>query len=243
MPSGIPQLARIHPASATAAASQNPRFVSGYAFRHTAACENPSGFSRCRRLPKSSIRIRVCLQAYRSLRESVRLQPPPPPKILDSYQGMPSGIPQLARIHPALAAAGSENPRFVSGYAFRHTAACENPSDFSRCRHLAFVSGYAFRHTAACENPSGFSRRRRLGKILDSYQGMPSGIPQVARIHPALAAAAASQNPRFVSGYAFRHTASCENPSGFSRCRPSSLPHTLPPAPKCYHDRILGPLP
>ena len=164
---------------------------------------------------------------------------------------MPSGIPQLARIRPALAAAGSENPRFVSGYAFRHTAACENPSGFSRCRRLRqnprFVSGYAFRHTAACENPSGFSRCRRLGKILDSYQGMPSGIPQlarihpalaaaaaqnprfvsgyafrhtaVARIHPALAAAAASENPRFVSGYAFRHTASCENPSGFSRCR------------------------
>ena len=161
---------------------------------------------------------------------------------------MPSGIPQLARIHPALAAAAaSQNPRFVSGYAFRHTAACENPSDFSRCRRLEnprFVSGYAFRHTAACENPSGFSRCRRP-KILDSYQGMPSGIPQLARIHPALAAAAAShsyqgmpsgipqlarihpalaaaaasQNPRFVSGYAFRHTAACENPSGFSRCR------------------------
>src|SRR5271163_2326256 len=102
--------------------------------------------------------------------------------------------------------------------------------------------------------PSGIPQLARLlpasaaaaaPKILDSYQGMPSGIPQLARIHPALAAAAAaaSQNPRFVSGYAFRHTAACENPSGFSRCRPSSLPHTLPPAPKCYHDRILGPLP
>ncbi len=140
MPSGIPQVARIHPALAAAAASENPRFVSGYAFRHTASCENPSGFSRCRRAPK-------ILDSYQGMPSGIpqlaRIHPAlaaaAPRKILDSYQGMPSGIPQLARIHPALAAAAASR------------------------------------------------------KILDSYQGMPSGIPQLARIRPALATAAASE--------------------------------------------------
>jgi hypothetical protein len=37
---------------------------------------------------------------------------------------------------------------------------------------------------------------RPLDKTLDSYQGMPSGIPQVVEIHPALAAEHRSFLPR-----------------------------------------------
>ncbi len=114
-----------------------------------------------------------------------------------SYQGMPSGIPQVLKVHNSVCLqAYRKRASFVSGYAFRHTVSAQLRIRVCLQTHrkrASFVSGYAFRHTVSAALQSRLQALRfenrffpRPQNSLDIPRGLLQDVPQDQASRPSL---------------------------------------------------------